>query len=395
MVVCGRRWGKTALGLLATVRGHGPRRGARRGAIDGAKIWWVAPDFPTASEIWRDLKKACRGVWSHKDEVERRVELPTGGSVTVKSAHDPDSLVAVGLDGLVLDEAAKVRPEAWYGSLRPTLSDRGGWALFISTPKGHNWFFDLFEYAAAAGDWARWQRPTGDNPLIEAAELEAARRDSPRYYGQEYEAQFVSLEGAEWPAEFFSARIWFDDWPPDLTHKVLALDPSKGKADKSGDYSAFVLLGLDRDWTLWADADLDNARPVESPRGGKSLVEDALGHVQQWRPQAFSVETNGFQELVAAALLRVAGERRVHLPLYGVCSISPKQSRIRALGTYLAQGRLRVRNTPGGRQLVQQLRDFPEGEHDDGPDALAQAVRMLDWLLGHQEGPDSPELVRG
>ena len=393
VLVCGRRWGKTALGLIATVSGHGPQR-SRRGAVQGARVWWVAPDYPTASEIWRDLRRACRSAGGDKSEVERRVELPTGGSVTVKSAHDPGSLVAVGLDGLVLDEAARLDERAWYESLRPTLSDRGGWVIMIGTPKGHNWFWELYEKARGQPDWETWQRPTADNPLIPTAELEAARRDSPRYFGQEYEAQFISVEGAEWPPEFFD-RIFFTDWPPDLERRVLALDPSKGKQDRSGDYSAFVLLGLCRDWTLWADADLDAARPVESPRGGRSIVNDGLDLVQSWRPDAFSVETNGFQHLVAEAFLRVAGERRIHLPLFGVCSTSPKVSRIRALGPYLAQGRLRVRDTPGGRLLVQQLRDFPQGEHDDAPDALAQAVRMLDKLLGARGGADAPELVRG
>lgn len=377
------------------MRGHGPTRGTRPGAIDRGKIWWVAPDYPTAAEIWRDLKRSTREGWTEKDEVQRRVELPGGGSVTVKSAHDPGSLVAVGLDGVVLDEAARIAPEAWYESLRPTLSDRQGWALFISTPKGHNWYYDLWLAAEKAEGWARWQRPTSDNALIPAAELEQARRDSPRFFGQEYEARFVSLEGAEWPAEYFDG-ILFDDWPPDLLHRVLALDPSKGKADRSGDYSAFILLGLDREWTLWADADLDNSRPVESPRGGKSLVEDGLSLVRAWQPDAFVCETNGFQELVAAALLRVAGERHQHLPLFGTCSTSPKIGRIRMLGTYLAQGRLRVRNTPGGRLLVQQLRDFPLADHDDGPDALALAVRMMDRLLGNKgEARERPEPVRG
>src|SRR5262245_14538783 len=142
VVICGRRWGKTALGLLAVINGHG----GGKGALGGARIWWVAPSHPIASAIWRDLKAACRDAWTHKDEVQWRIELPGGGSVTVRSAIDPESLVAEGLDGLVVDEAARVRKEAW-DFLRPTLADRQGWAIFITTPKGFNWVHDLFEYA--------------------------------------------------------------------------------------------------------------------------------------------------------------------------------------------------------------------------------------------------------
>src|SRR5215469_15278559 len=86
LAVCGRRFGKSAVGLLAAVRGHGPWRGARRGASDRAQIWWVAPTFKIAAEIWRDLKRATHGIWTDKSEVERRIELPGGGSVSVRSA---------------------------------------------------------------------------------------------------------------------------------------------------------------------------------------------------------------------------------------------------------------------------------------------------------------------
>ena len=106
VVVCGRRWGKTASGLMATVKGHGTYRGQRKGAIDGGRIWWIAPNYGIASDIWRDLKRACRDAWIAKNEVERRIELPGGGSVTVKSADNPDSLRGSGLDGVVVDEAA-------------------------------------------------------------------------------------------------------------------------------------------------------------------------------------------------------------------------------------------------------------------------------------------------
>ena len=77
VVVCGRRWGKTALGLMATIRGHGPQRGLFKGALDGGKIWWIAPDYITASNvIWPDLKRALKGVWLAKNEIEHRIELP-------------------------------------------------------------------------------------------------------------------------------------------------------------------------------------------------------------------------------------------------------------------------------------------------------------------------------
>ena len=90
LLACGRRWGKTALGLIAVLVGHGAQRGQYRGALDGGKIWWVAPSYPIASEVWRDLKRAVKDIAVRVNEVERRVDLPGGGSVMVKSADNPD-----------------------------------------------------------------------------------------------------------------------------------------------------------------------------------------------------------------------------------------------------------------------------------------------------------------
>ena len=203
--------------------------------------------------------------------------------------------------------------------------------------------------------------------------------------------------GTEWPRDFFEDVLFEpfetpDGFPSDLICRVLALDPSKGKSDKSGDYSAFVMLGVDQQWTLWVDADLDNTRPVESETG-RSIIGDGLELYRKFNPQAVIIETNGFQELVARAFLRVSQGRQLSLPLYTKCNTEPKTTRIRALGPYLAQKRLRVKNTPGGRLLVQQLRDFPMAEFDDGPDALKLGEEMANALITGKRD-NSPQLLR-
>ncbi len=236
-------------------------------------------------------------------------------------------------------------------------------------------------------------------PWFKAAdELARQRGLDPRDFAALYQQNPTGEGSSEWAAEMFDG-IFFDDWPPDLNTRVLALDPSKGKQDKSGDYSAFVLLGLDTDWCLWVDADLSNTRTTEAAPGLPSIVEDGLHLCKTWQPSAFVVETNGFQELVADAFVRVARERRVHVPLHKSVSTTPKEARIRTIGTYLAQKRLRVRNTPGGRLLVQQLRDWPLAGFDDGPDSLALSLRMMDKLLSGgaagKGGAEEPTAYRG
>ena len=110
----------------------------------------------------------------------------------------------------------------------------------------------------------------------------------------------------EWPDEDFANHIWFEVWPGELPVKTLALDPSKGRDDRLGDYSAYVLLGIDAAGVIYVEADLAR-RPVSQ------LVADGVEWVRTFRPQAFGVESNQFQELLGdqfAAEFRRQGLRR-------------------------------------------------------------------------------------
>lgn len=168
---------------------------------------------------------------------------------------------------------------------------------------------------------------------------------------------------------------------------MLALDPSKGRDARAGDYSAFALLALDRDGVLWLD--LDVAR-----RPTPAIVERGIELYRQWQPQAFCVETNAYQELLGVEFLRVARERKLVLPMYGINNLVAKTTRLRRLGPYFAQRRLRVRATPGGKQFVQEARDFPLGAHDDALDAVEMGIRMMDYLLGRRDLENQPQVLR-
>lgn len=183
------------LALDAVVEGHGPMvDGVPQwpGAVYGAHVWWVAPIYKQALVVWDLLKSTLRGIGT-VSEAEWRITLPNGGWVQVRSGDNPDSLRGTGLDGVVLDEAAMMPREIWTQVLRPSLADRGGWAIFASTPRGaQNWFYDVFLNAADDPEWERWHAPTSDNPLIPAAELDAMRRDmSEQEARQELDADWL------------------------------------------------------------------------------------------------------------------------------------------------------------------------------------------------------------
>ena len=117
----------------------------------------------------------------------------------MRTADNPDSLRGAGLDGVVLDEAATMKQDAWDLVLRPALADRKGWALFISTPQHFNWFHALYEMGEdpANEEWESWQFPTWTNPFIPEGEIEAARKEmAEEDWDQEFGASFTAVGGA-------------------------------------------------------------------------------------------------------------------------------------------------------------------------------------------------------
>jgi hypothetical protein len=167
-------------------------------ALTGGAAWWVAPSYKVAAVGWRQLKRmALQLPGARVQQTDKRVEFPGGGWYQVRSADEPDSLRGEGLDRVVLDECAFIAEAAWAESLRPSLSDRKGSALFISTPKGQNWFWrGWLKGQQGNPDWMSWRFPSVSNPFLDPAEVAQAATELPeRVYQQEYEALFLEDAG--------------------------------------------------------------------------------------------------------------------------------------------------------------------------------------------------------
>lgn len=193
----------------------------------------------------------------------------------------------------------------------------------------------------------------------------------PAAFNFEYQNHPVNPAVQEWPETYFDRPdMWFDVWPAleTLTVRALALDPSKGRKDKKSDYSAFVRLGRAADGRIYVEADM-------ARRDTAAIVSDAVRHCEEFRPDVFALETNSWQDLLQAPIEQEAVNRGVPLPIRPVVNTVHKAVRIRRLTPDLHQGRFRFRRNPATQLLVQQMRDFPAGAHDDGPDALEMARR--------------------
>lgn len=228
----GRRAGKTYFGVYK----------ALKRARQGHRVGWFSPTYKYLAEAWRDLIRPAKAV-ANINNTERRIEFNNGGIIEAWTMTDPDAGRSRKYHLAIVDEAAKA-PHlklAWEESIRATLTDYRGDAWFLSTPKGLNFFYDLFQRGQdpiAHPDWRSWQLPSSVNPFLDPAEIEAARLELPDLvFKQEYLAEFLSGEGAVFrnvdacllsdpttPAEHQGHEIVFGlDWAKVHDFTVLSL----------------------------------------------------------------------------------------------------------------------------------------------------------------------------
>lgn len=187
VLVAGRRFGKTHLALIELLR-------AAWGT--GRTAWYVAPSYRQAKRIaWDRLKQLTEPYWAGKpNETDLSVKLRWGGVIALRGADQYSSLRGNGLDFVVLDEFASMKPECWTEVLRPALADRRGGALFIGTPEGSDHLFERFEHAQKDDEWAAFQYTTLEGGNVTAEELASAARElDVRLFRQEFEASFEGV----------------------------------------------------------------------------------------------------------------------------------------------------------------------------------------------------------
>ena len=197
VITAGRRWGKTYLSLYDLLLDND------KGAWKHANMvnWFVAPTYRQAKNIaWNILKKICyyRPEYIKSvNESDLHIEFTNGSIISLKGADKEDSLRGVGLDKVNPDEFAFMKKAAWTEVIRPALSDKLGKAMFIGTPDGFNYFYDLYQQGRnQENGYKSWHFKSIDSPFIDAEEIENARRElDERTFRQEYEATFETATG--------------------------------------------------------------------------------------------------------------------------------------------------------------------------------------------------------
>lgn len=337
------------------------------------------------------------------------IEGHAGGLITAGAGG---ALTGRGADLMILDDLIKNHDEAlsegvrdsrweWWQSTASTRIEPGGLAVFVGTrwheddPQGR-----IIKQAMEGGDpitlihlpalaeendwlgrrkgqalWPeRWSR----------AELLKRKRAIDRYWWLSLYQQLPGRHGSsEWPEDYFADHIWVDYLPERFEIGAIAVDPSKGKDARKGDFSAIVYVGV-YNGCLYVDSTV-RRRPSEE------IIRDGINHAVKFGRaglQGFGVETNQFQELLLPEFARELQNRKLPpLPFFELVNTVNKKLRISRLGPYFNRRKIRFLDTPDNRLLIQQCKSFTmkdrAGVHDDGPDALEMAIRtLIESVLG-------------
>lgn len=365
VVVCGRRWGKTTMGIDRLI---GP-------AMAGQPVAWFAPTYGMMQEVWRDVVRAVRPIAIKTNAAEHRIELLTGGVVDMWSLDSPDVARGRKYARVVIDEAAMVLvlQDAWELVIRPALADYRGDAWFLSTPRGFTFFHDLYQrgQSAAFPEWASWQMPTSSNPHISPDEIVSLQQETPaQKYRQEILAIFeADVEGALWQRAWIDAgRVY--QMPP-LTRIVVGVDPS---VTKDGDETGIVVAGIDAQRHGYV---LDDKSLRASPDAWAKVVTAAY-HTH--RADRIIAEVNNGGEMVEQTLRTV--DRA--LSYRAVRASRGKQTRAEPVAALYEQGKVHHVGTFAG--LEDQMCSWVPGDPSpDRVDALVWALTEL-LLLGQTGG---------
>jgi len=226
VMIAGRRFGKTRSAIVRML--------LKAVNKPGSWIWYVAPTYRMAQEItWEPLKGLVPRAYlkGKPNESLLTLRFRNGSTIALKGSDNPDSLRGPGLDLVLLDEFADIKPITWTEVLFAALSDKQGEADFYGTPKGFNWGYDLFQQGQDPlnfPDWQSWQFTTlhGGRVTPDEVRLAKATLDA-RTFRQEYKASFEALKGQVYDA--FSREQW----------------PYGNRRDDIVDFGATLHVGMD------------------------------------------------------------------------------------------------------------------------------------------------------
>lgn len=256
--------------------------------------WFVSPIYAQAEVQFNRLYEslADSGALANKNVSKLKITLINRSTIEYKSGETLHRLRGDTLDGAIIDEVRDQHPDLWSQVVRPMLLTTGGWAAFISTPKGYDQFYDFFERGKKTKNWETFQAPSTCNPLITQEEIEEAMGTmSLAEYEQEILAQFRDLStGKAYPC--FSSNNVVDKSPftseglisphlPIIVAMDFNLSPMAWTLGQSHKGIAYWYDEIHLTSSHTQEAALELVRRVKGHNEGLILIGDATGKATQ------------------------------------------------------------------------------------------------------------------
>jgi len=373
VVAAGRRTGKSHLAAVSLVLA----------ALDGkpGKVFYVAPTQGQAKDImWDKLYEIAGDIISNHNKNDLTLELTNGVTIYLKGADRPDTLRGVSLKHLVLDEFAFMKSDIFDAVLRPALSDNLGTCIFIGTPEGRNHFYDKYLEAELGGDpqWEAWHYTSYDNPLLDKAEVDHARKTLPNWaFQQEYMASFDANGSEHFDVEAFK---YYKDRktkvPGDyyIAIDLAGFEEKRGNRTAKRDNSAIACVYVTDDGHWW----------VENIKFGRwtlaETAENIFAMVDKYKPLSVGIEKGIAQQAVMTPLqdlMRMTSRVfRIQLLTHGN---QKKTDRILwSLAGRFENGFVHLKKADWNINFVDEASNFPSPlVHDDLLDALSYIDQMV------------------
>lgn len=388
IVAAGRRCGKSRLSAVTLLI-------EALNCPEGSSVMYVAPTMGQArSIIWELLHDLGRPVIksSHVNNLE--ITLLNGRKILVRGADNPDSLRGVSLTYLVLDECAFIKQDVWEKILRAALSDRKGRALFISTPSGRNWFYDVFNLGQSGEDeeWKSWHFTTQDNETIDPKEIEAAKRTLSSFaFKQEYLSSFDTAG-----ADVFKEQWFKTGKEPQYGSYVVAIDlagfedvaKNASAAKKKLDESAIAIVKVtdDGDWFVH--------KVVHGRWDIRETAVNILKTIRDYEPIAVGIERGALKNAVLPYLNDLMRKNNIYAHIQDLTHGNKKKTDrvIWALQGRMEHGRVTFNEDEDWDELKDQLMMFPtSGVHDDLVDALSYIDQLA--VVSYQQDYEEDEYI--